>query len=182
MANETKKWAMPQWMQPYAGMLEPGRSIEEIEELATGSTNIEVNAVLALLEMGTNAKVGLLTQLKQAGLLLPPSTREQGVPVIVVVEPQLKSTPNRMCEWLLQAVYDRMQQRVFSDTTAVLRFAEALANEASAKYPDCVPASYHVPYGYEPGSGQMPLQIGPKHWCVRMRMYEIRTNQTDAAS
>ena len=94
----------------------------------------------------------------------------------------LKSTPNRMCEWLLQAVYDRMQQRVFSDTTAVLRFAEALANEASAKYPDCVPASYHVPYGYEPGSGQMPLQIGPKHWCVRMRMYEIRTNQTDAAS
>jgi hypothetical protein len=58
---------MPKWMEPYRQYLIDGRRAEELMN-GTRAT-IQVNAPLALIQMGMEAKIGLLICLHKQNLL-----------------------------------------------------------------------------------------------------------------
>lgn len=60
---------MPEWMAPYRSYLESGGGGNTIEELMNDDSTFDTNVVMSALAVGAGAKVTLLTQLQEKGLL-----------------------------------------------------------------------------------------------------------------
>lgn len=60
--TDKKKWAMPKWMEPYRPYLTDGRRAEEL--MSGTRATIQINAPLALIQMGMEAEIGLLGRLR----------------------------------------------------------------------------------------------------------------------
>jgi hypothetical protein len=77
VSDRRTAWAMPDWMRPYAEFIR-NTGGNDIEALVNGTTDVWVNAPLALLEVAVHSQVALLQSLHAAGLLHPRLGVEEG--------------------------------------------------------------------------------------------------------
>lgn len=63
-----KLWVMPDWMERFRSCF-VNTAGNSIEDLMTGSTDPFVNLPLSTLEFGAKCQVGMLQQMRKAGML-----------------------------------------------------------------------------------------------------------------
>lgn len=67
MSARKSKWTMPKWMEPYREYLTDGGRAEEL--MSGKAATIQINAPLALIQMGMESEIALLERLKTRGVI-----------------------------------------------------------------------------------------------------------------
>lgn len=62
------RWLMPEWMKPYANLID-STGIEYIEEMMSDTSYVQVNAPRALIAVGIKGRVAMISRLRKEMLL-----------------------------------------------------------------------------------------------------------------